>query len=61
MNLANTSFMILASILVLFMTPGLAFFLWGPCFKAKCGQHDVISFCDDWCRYYLLDRDWLPA
>ncbi|WP_288529506.1 ammonium transporter [uncultured Secundilactobacillus sp.] len=29
MNLANTSFMILASILVLFMTPGLAFFYGG--------------------------------
>lgn len=34
MNLANTSFMILASILVLFMTPGLAFFM-GALFQSE--------------------------
>gem|GEM_PF-1912541 len=47
MNTVNTTFLILATILVFSMTPGLAFFM-GDWFRKKCSQYYVIGVCTLW-------------
>lgn len=58
-NQSNTLFVFISSVLVFFMTPGLAFFYGGDGFKEKCSEHDDLSIYDYRTSNCLIYRFWL--